>query len=200
MKHNRPETRIHIPIPTTRPGDIPDFSDIKVPAVDECRRPHIETPAHEMDDLAYGLVRVLDDDHIATGEWALDIEPQVLRNGLSHMLQVRLFDDRMFTLQRQGKLSFYMKCAGEEAVAVAAAYALRTGDMLFPTYRQQALLLVRGMSVVDMMCECLSNTHDMNKGRQLPVLYSWAGGGFFTISGNLGTQVPQAVGWAMEEE
>ena len=197
MKHNRPKTRIHIPVPNTRPGDTPDFSDINIPDVDECRRPNIETPAHEIDDLAYGLVRVLDKTHNARGEWAIEFDPQVLRNGLKHMLQMRLFDDRMFTLQRQGKLSFYMKCAGEEAVAVAAAYALRTGDMLFPSYRQPALLLARGMSVVDMMCECLSNTHDMNKGRQLPVLYSWAGGGFFTISGNLGTQVPQAVGWAM---
>ena len=136
MKYNWPETRIHIPIPSTRPGDIPDFSNIKVPAVDECRRPDIETPAHEMDDLAYGLVRVLGEDHKAAGEWAVDIDPQVLCNGLSHMLQMRLFDDRMFTLQRQGKLSFYLKCAGEEVVAVAAAYALRTGDMLFPSYRQ----------------------------------------------------------------
>lgn len=197
MKHNRPETRIHIPVPSTRPGDTPDFTNVVVPDVSACRRPDIKTKASEMDDLAYGLVRVLDDDHRATGEWVMDINPQLLIKGLTHMLQVRLFDDRMFTLQRQGKLSFYLKCAGEEAVAVAAAYALRTGDMLFPTYRQQALLLVRGMSVVDMMCECLSNTHDMNKGRQLPVLYSWAGGGFFSISGNLGTQVPQAVGWAM---
>ncbi len=197
MHHNRPETRIHIPQSPTRPGDKPDFSHIKIPPVEAGRRPAIDTPAHEMDDLAFGLVRVLDDQHQACGEWKPHIAAQKLRDGLRYMLQVRLFDDHMFRLQRQGSLTFYLKCAGEEAVAVAAAQALRSGDMLFPTYRQQGLLVARGLPMVDMMCECLSNTHDMNKGRQLPVLYSWAEGGFFTISGNLGTQVPQAVGWAM---
>jgi 2-oxoisovalerate dehydrogenase E1 component alpha subunit len=48
-----------------------------------------------------------------------------------------------------------------------------------------------------MMCQCYSNASDPLKGRQLPVLYSSRAHGFFTISGNLGTQYPQAVGWAM---
>ncbi|MES9901595.1 MAG: thiamine pyrophosphate-dependent enzyme [Sedimenticola sp.] len=197
MEQTGKTTRLHIPIPTTRPGDIPDFSDIKVQSAGEIRRPAIDTPAQEMDDLAFGLVRVLDDEHRATGPWALNLDPRSLRDGLRHMLLTRIYDDRMFTLQRQGKLSFYMKSAGEEAVAAASAAALRPGDMLFPTYRQQGLLMVRGLPLVDMMSHCLSNTRDMCKGRQLPVMYSWSAGGFFSISGNLGTQVTQAVGWAM---
>jgi 2-oxoisovalerate dehydrogenase E1 component alpha subunit len=47
------------------------------------------------------------------------------------------------------------------------------------------------------MCQCLSNTRDMCKGRQMPVLYHWREGNLFSISGNLATQYPQAVGWAM---
>ena len=47
------------------------------------------------------------------------------------------------------------------------------------------------------MCQLLSNTRDMCKGRQLPVMYQWAEGRIFSISGNLTTQFPQAVGWAM---
>ena len=43
----------------------------------------------------------------------------------------------------------------------------------------------------------MSNVRDPNKGRQLPVMYSYKRAGFFSISGNLATQVPQAVGWAM---
>jgi len=197
MARQRSNTRLHIPAPVTRPGDRPDFSEIEVPAVDAGRRPPIDTPAHEMEDLAFGLVRVLDDTHRAGGPWAPALDPQILRDGLRNMVLVRLYDDRMFKLQRQGKISFYMKCTGEEAVATAAAAALRPGDMLFPTYRQQGLLVARGMPLVDMMCHCLSNSRDCAKGRQMPVMYTYRKGNFFTISGNLATQCPQAVGWAM---
>ena len=197
MSDTVPNTRLHIPTPTTRPGDWPDFSELKIPPAGETRRPASDTPGHQMDDLAFGLVRVLDETDRAVGPWRLDIDPELLRNGLRQMLLTRLYDERMFKLQRQGKISFYVKCTGEEAVAVAAAAALRPGDMLFPTYRQQGLLVARGMPLVDMMCHCLSNTRDPAKGRQMPVMYTWRDGNFFTISGNLGTQVPQAVGWGM---
>ena len=80
---------------------------------------------------------------------------------------------------------------------MAQAMALRSGDMLFPTYRQQGLLLARGRQLVDMMCNCISNSRDNQKGRQLPSLYSWKEGNFFSVSGNLATQFSQAVGWAM---
>lgn len=70
--------------------------------------------------------------------------------------------------------------------------------MHFPTYRQQGLLLSRDdISMVELMCQLMSNVRDPNKGRQLPVMYSYKRAGFFSISGNLATQVPQAVGWAM---
>ncbi len=58
-------------------------------------------------------------------------------------------------------------------------------------------MIARGYPLVDMMCQCYSNARDPLKGRQLPVLYSARDAGFFSISGNLGTQFPQAVGWAM---
>jgi 2-oxoisovalerate dehydrogenase E1 component alpha subunit len=103
----------------------------------------------------------------------------------------------MFRAQRQGKTSFYMKSTGEEAVAVAQAFALDRNDMCFPSYRQQGLLIARGYPLVDMMNQIYSNARDPIKGRQLPIMYSSKEYGFFTISGNLGTQFPQAVGWAM---
>ncbi len=114
------------------------------------------------------------------------------------MMKTRAFDARMLIAQRQKKISFYMQCLGEEAVAVAHALALAPGDMNFPTYRQQGLLLARDdVSMVELMCQLLSNQRDPLKGRQLPVMYSYKRAGFFTISGNLATQYIQAVGWAM---
>ncbi len=68
--------------------------------------------------------------------------------------------------------------------------------MCFPTYRQQGILIARGYGLVDMMCQILSNDHDPVKGRQMPVMYSSRKYGFFSVSGNLGTQYIQAVGWA----
>jgi len=120
-----------------------------------------------------------------------------LRKILSDMVTVRVFDDRMYRAQRQGKTSFYMKCTGEEAIATAAAAAMDFDDIHFPTYRQQGLLVARGYPLVKMMCQIYSNPGDHMKGRQLPIMYSDKAHGFFSISGNLGTQYPQAVGWAM---
>jgi 2-oxoisovalerate dehydrogenase E1 component alpha subunit len=69
--------------------------------------------------------------------------------------------------------------------------------MLFPSYRNQGLFILRGTELVDLMCQCLSNTGDMCKGRQMPIMYQDAARNIFSISGNLATQFPQAVGWAM---
>jgi len=103
----------------------------------------------------------------------------------------------MYRAQRQGKTSFYMKATGEEAIATAAAAALDRDDMNFPTYRQQGLLISRGYPLTEMMNQIYSNPGDKLKGRQLPIMYSDKAYGFFSISGNLATQFPQAVGWAM---
>ncbi|MCW8846191.1 MAG: 3-methyl-2-oxobutanoate dehydrogenase (2-methylpropanoyl-transferring) subunit alpha [Gammaproteobacteria bacterium] len=191
------KSRLHIPHPPARPGEAPDFSYLKISAPGEVPRPDVNTPAMEMADLAHSMVRVLKDDDKTTGPWNPHLEPEVLQVGLRHMMLTRAFDDRMQRVQRQGKISFYIKSTGEEAVAVAQCMALRPGDMLFPSYRQQGLQIARGRKLVDLMCQCLSNTRDMCKGRQMPIMYHSREGNLFSISGNLTTQYPQAVGWAM---
>jgi 2-oxoisovalerate dehydrogenase E1 component alpha subunit len=191
------DTRLHIPNAKFRPGDKPDFDFLNLPKAGEAKRPGIDVAPLDTQDLAYGLIGVLDHNHQAVGEWDPKLSPEVLREGLSHMVLTRVFDDRMVKLQRQGKMSFYVKSTGEEAVSVAGAMALSNEDMLFPSYRQQGALLVRERDLVDMMCHCISNSRDNLKGRQLPVHYTWADGNVFSISGNLGTQYPQAVGYAM---
>lgn len=190
--------RLHVPEPTGRPGGKTDFSYLMVSPAGAVRRPPIDTPAADTADLATSLVRVLDDDGRAQGPWAPSIHPERLRRGLRAMMKTRIFDARMVLAQRQKKMSFYMQCLGEEAIAIAQAQALQEGDMHFPTYRQQGLLLCRDdISLVELICQLMSNERDPNKGRQLPVMYSYKRAGFFSISGNLATQVPQAVGWAM---
>ena len=113
------------------------------------------------------------------------------------MVLTRVYDDRMQRMQRQGKITFYMQALGEEAVSIGQGLAFEPGDMMFPSYRNQGLYIMRDTGLVDMMCQCLSNSRDMCKGRQMPIFYQNKKNNMFTISGNLATQFPQAVGWAM---
>ena len=190
--------RLHVPEPTGRPGRSTDFSYLAISPAGAVRRPPTDTPAADTADLATSLVVVLDHEGRAVGPWAPSIHPERLRRGLRAMMKTRIFDARMLMAQRKKKLSFYMQCLGEEAIAIAHAQALQEGDMCFPTYRQQGLLLSRDdVSLSELICQLMSNEGDPLKGRQLPVMYSYKRAGFFSISGNLATQVPQAVGWAM---
>lgn len=197
LRRNAPHLALHVPEPRFRPGDTPDFSKLQISAAGSASRPDTTAPAAETHPLATQLVRVLGDDHKAVGPWDPKLDPDTLRKMLHDMVTVRIFDDRMYRSQRQGKTSFYMKCTGEEAIAIPAQMALDRDDMHFPTYRQQGLLIARGYPLVEMMNQIYSNKGDKLKGRQLPIMYSDKAFGFFSISGNLGTQFPQAVGWAM---
>ena len=190
--------RLHVPEPTGRPGHDTDFSYLPLSAAGAVPRPPTDVQAAQTRDLAFTLIRVLDEQGQAVGPWAPKLSDDQLRQGMRAMLKTRAFDARMLIGQRQKKMSFYMQCLGEEAIATAHAMALTDGDMCFPTYRQQGLLLAReDVSLVEMICQLYSNQNDPLKGRQLPVMYSSKKQGFFSISGNLATQVIQAVGWAM---
>ncbi|MBK9587557.1 MAG: 3-methyl-2-oxobutanoate dehydrogenase (2-methylpropanoyl-transferring) subunit alpha [Sphingomonadales bacterium] len=196
-RSNLPPLRLHVPEPPARPGEEADFSHIDILPAGVTPRPDSAADSATMRDLAYGLVRVLDDEGNAVGPWNPRLSPDVLRRMLRAMALTRAFDDRMFRAQRQGKTSFYMKSLGEEAVSIGAAFALQRDDMCFPSYRQQGILIARDWDLVDMMNQIYSNKGDRLKGRQLPIMYSAKDASFFSISGNLTTQVPQAVGWAM---
>lgn len=194
---NRPALALHVPEPKYRPGDTADFSHIEIGQPGDQPRPDEGVHPSQMHGLAYGLVRVLGDDNQAHGPWNPRLSADTLRAMLGHMALVRAFDERMFRGQRQGKTSFYMKCTGEEATSIAPAMALASDDMVFPSYRQQGILIARGYPLIEMINQIYSNKADKLKGRQLPIMYSSREHSFFSISGNLATQTPQAVGWAM---
>ena len=194
---NLPPLSLHVPEPNFRPGDPVDYSFLDIPPAGLLPRPDETCPATETTPLCSGMVRVLGDDHQAVGPWDPKLDPETLRRMLRAMALTRAFDDRMYRGQRQGKTSFYMKCTGEEATSVASTFALAADDMVFPSYRQQGILIARGYPLTEMINQIYSNRADKLKGRQLPIMYSSREHSFFTISGNLATQYPQAVGWAM---
>jgi 2-oxoisovalerate dehydrogenase E1 component alpha subunit len=194
---NLPPLELHVPEPLFRPGDTVDYSHLAITQPGAQPRPDENCAASETWPLTTDLVRVLGDDDKAHGPWDPGLDPETLRRMLRAMALTRAFDDRMYRGQRQGKTSFYMKSTGEEAVSIGCAFALADDDMVFPSYRQQGILIARGYPLTEMINQIYSNRADRLKGRQLPIMYSAKDYGFFTISGNLATQFPQAVGWAM---
>ena len=188
--------QLRMPTPTRGPHAVARTWRHVRPA-GEMPRPKLDERVERIAAMRKMLVRVLDDEGRAVGEWAPDLASDVLVAGLTDMVRLRALDTRMMRAHRQGKISFYMQSLGEEAIACAQRRALRHDDMHFPTYRQPGLLVAAGYPIVRMIDQVLSNDHDPTKGRQLPVMYSAREYGFFSISGNLGTQYVQAVGWAM---
>ncbi|MFL2951937.1 MAG: thiamine pyrophosphate-dependent dehydrogenase E1 component subunit alpha [Candidatus Thalassarchaeaceae archaeon] len=186
--------KIHVPDAPFRPGEEASFEnwpwkpgDFPMPDPKNC---HFQDTA----ELANGLVRVLDDDGNASGEWDPGLTAEQLLTGLEHMVRLRIFDDRMMKMQRTGLLSFYMRSLGEEAIAIAQTMALEEQDWIFPSYRQPGAQFVRGRDMVSMICHCIGNEEDNIKGRQMPVHYSYREGRFISISSPVGTQFSQAVG------
>ncbi|GGW88425.1 thiamine pyrophosphate-dependent dehydrogenase E1 component subunit alpha [Alteromonas halophila] len=112
------------------------------------------------------------------------------------MEYIRVLDERMIAAQRQGRISFYLASTGEEAAAVGSAAALSEHDMIMSQYREQGALAYRGYTTSQFMNQMFSNKEDPNKGRQMPIHYGDKPLNFMTISSPLGTQIPQASGYA----
>ena len=181
-----------------RPGDDADFGGVWKEKPEDLTMPDpVTCKTSDTVEHASGLVRVIDDDGIAKGEWDPNLSVDDMLLGLGYMMRLRIFDDRMMKMQRTGKLSFYMRSFGEEAIAIAQTMALEEHDWIFPSYRQPGAQFVRGRDMVSMICHCIGNTEDNVRGRQMPVHYTWKEGYFISISSPVGTQFSQAVGVAM---
>jgi len=118
----------------------------------------------------------------------------------SEMLRLRILDQRMLTLQRQGRIGFYGTATGEEAAIIGSAYALQKDDWIFPALRQGGAALLRGYPLVEYISQCMGNAADKTKGRQMPSHYCYRPANFVSWSSCIGTQIPHAVGaaWAMK--
>ncbi len=142
------------------------------------------------------LRRVLDDEgRVLPGARVPEVSDDLLRKIFDTMSLVRIMDDRMMRLQRQGRLGFYMKAIGEEASHFAVA-ALRPSDWIFPSYREQGAWFWRGYSIKQFINQLFGNANDPIKGRQMPVHHSANWLNLVSISSPVGTQIPQAVGTA----
>src|SRR5438093_9570482 len=142
-------------------------------------------------------LQVLDIEGNAVGA-APEIPAEDLRRLLRHMLRMRVLDQRMLSLQRQGRIGFYGTATGEEAAVTGSAYAARPTDWVFPALRQMGVSLWRGTSIRDIVCQLIGNRGDVLIGRQMPCHFSDRNVHTVAWSSVIGTQLPQAMGaaWA----
>ncbi len=146
----------------------------------------------------FPLYRVVDEEGRLVGGAQLEIPEAELLGLYRWMVLGRSLDERMITLQRQGRIGFYIGAIGEEATVFGTVAALAPQDWIFPSYREHGAALMRGLPLVTFMANLFGNAGDLVKGRQMPCHESWAPGHFVSISSPIATQVTQAVGaaWA----
>lgn len=114
-----------------------------------------------------------------------------------HMRRIRLLDERMSALQRQGRIGFHGSCTGQEAVPVGVGFALRKGDWIFPALRESCVMLVRGFPLARYVAQDFGCSLDLTKGRQMPSHQSARSVRVVSWSSCIATQLPQAVGMAL---
>ena len=150
------------------------------------------------DDPMFGLFRVMRDDDSLDPAHVFD--DALLVRIYREMKRLRALDERMLTIQRQGRIGFYGESKGQEATPIATGFALEKDDWVFPALREGAVMLVRGFPLDQFVAQCFGNSCDVLKGRQMPSHYSGRAVNQVAWSSCIGPQVPQAVGcaWAMK--
>ncbi len=139
---------------------------------------------------------ILNEDGSCSKEYLDLIPDEDLVRILKTMILNRVFETRMMTLQRQGRLGFMLMSTGEEAITIGSSYCLKQDDPLFLSYRELGSLLWRGVPPEDIMNQLLGNVRDHNKGRQMPVHYCYREYHIPSVSAPVGTQLPHACGYA----
>ncbi|HKE18498.1 MAG TPA: thiamine pyrophosphate-dependent enzyme [Kofleriaceae bacterium] len=149
------------------------------------------------EDKATGLFRLVEEDGSASGaalEWLAADDARRLYRG---MLTVRVMDQRLMALQRQGRVGFYGEAAGQEAAVVGSAAALAPRDWLVPALREAGAGILRGMSLSSYVAQIFGNDQDPGRGRQLPCHPCDRDTHYVVMSSCVGSQIPHAVGIAM---
>ncbi len=136
--------------------------------------------------------RILAADGTAVGDPDVGLDPDALRDLLRHMMVARRLDRECIALQRQGELTVYPGFEGQEAAQIGSAVAVGPRDFVFPTFRELAVALVRGVDPVQYL--------QYHRG-------TWHGGpydpratGFGPICIPIATQICHAAGYALGQK
>jgi pyruvate dehydrogenase E1 component alpha subunit len=135
------------------------------------------------------IERIVDHDGSVVGDDDVGLSDDGKRELLRQMLRCRRLDRECWALQRQGELTVYPPFEGQEAAQVGSASALGPEDFVFPSFRELAAAVVRGVDVVEYL--------EYHRG-------TWHGGPYDPIASRfapicvpVATQIVHAVGWAL---
>jgi 2-oxoisovalerate dehydrogenase E1 component alpha subunit len=139
---------------------------------------------------------ILNEDGSCPEEYVELIDNADLLRVLDTLVLNRVADRRFLTLQRQGRLGFYMTSTGEEATTIGAAYCLRDDDPIFLSYREFGAVLWRRVPLALVLNQFIGNSQDRCKGRQMPIHHCYSDWAIPSVSSPVGTQLPHACGFA----
>jgi 2-oxoisovalerate dehydrogenase E1 component alpha subunit len=168
----------------------------KVPVRPDAGTAREWTPGRFLEE--FPVYRVVDEEGRLVPGAELEMPEAELLTLYRWMVLERSLDERMVTLQRQGRIGFYIGAIGEEATVIGTVAALHPQDWIFPSYREHGAALMRGLPLTTFMANLFGNAGDIVHGRQMPCHETWAPGHFVSISSPIATQLTQAVGaaWA----
>jgi pyruvate dehydrogenase E1 component subunit alpha len=113
------------------------------------------------------------------------------------MVRVRLLDQRMLALQRQGRIGFYGQSTGQEAAIIGSASALESRDWVAPALREAGVAVWRGLPLARLIAQCMAKDCEVSRGRQMPCHHTFRAGNFVAMSSVIATQLLHATGIAL---
>lgn len=138
---------------------------------------------------------------LSDGKLNDSLEPKMPESELKRiytaMILTRHFDSKMLNMQRQGRIGFYVPCAGQEAAQIGSSFALKDSDWLLPTYRDTGVAMMKGVPLKMMVAHLMGNKNDAMFGRQMPNHWGFKGFNFVSIASTIAAHLPVAVGIAM---
>jgi pyruvate dehydrogenase E1 component alpha subunit/2-oxoisovalerate dehydrogenase E1 component alpha subunit len=149
---------------------------------------------------ARGLFQVLRPDGTVDDASVAGLDRELARKLYRGMLTIRVMDERLLALQRQGRTGFYGEARGQEAAVVGSAAAMKPDDWLVPALREAGAGIYRGMSMSSYVAQIYGNANDVTKGRQMPCHPCDREHNNVVMSSCVSTQIPHAMGiaWAMK--
>lgn len=155
-------------------------------------------PPIPADDPSLGLFQILPEHGLPDPALVPRLSADEARGLYRSMLRIRLMDERLLAMQRQGRIGFYGEARGMEASVIGAAAALGPDDWYVPALRDAGGALHRGLTMREYVAQIFGNANDPSRGHQLPCHPGVRRIKYVTMSSCIATQVPHAVGiaWA----
>jgi pyruvate dehydrogenase E1 component alpha subunit/2-oxoisovalerate dehydrogenase E1 component alpha subunit len=145
---------------------------------------------------ALGMLQILAPDGKASTD-QVGVDRPLAERLLRQMLLIRIMDERLMALQRQGTISFYGEARGQEATVVGTAAALEPQDWIVPALREAGVGLYMGHPLSQYVAQIFGNANDRTHGRQMPCHPCDGERHYVVMSSCVANQLPQAVGIAM---